>query len=190
MARKFTERADSIPRLAEVFREYGYDGSSIALICKATRLGKGSLYNFFPGGKSEMLTAVLGDIDTWFETAVFHPLDHTIDARAAIMAMFDAVTEYFRSGERVCLMGALGMGRSRDPFGDAVAGYFSRWIAALAKCLTDGSVRKPAALSFAEDVVAGIQGAIVLSRALDDREVFQRTVSRHKTRLIDLLDWH
>ena len=51
MARTVAERSDVLPLLAEVFREHGYEGASLSLISKATGLGKGSLYHFFPGVK-------------------------------------------------------------------------------------------------------------------------------------------
>jgi TetR/AcrR family transcriptional regulator, lmrAB and yxaGH operons repressor len=70
MARLVAERADTIAPLAEVFREHGYEGAGLALIGKATGLGKGSLYHFFPNGKEEMVRAVLGEIGQWFEDAV------------------------------------------------------------------------------------------------------------------------
>ena len=67
MPRIVAERSDTLPVLAEVFREHGYEGASLSLISKATGLGKGSLYHFFPGGKEEMADAVLSEIDGWFE---------------------------------------------------------------------------------------------------------------------------
>lgn len=187
MARTVTDRADALAHLAEVFREHGYDGASISRIGKATGLGKGSLYHFFPGGKGEMMASVLSGIDAWFEEAVFHPLERGGDARAAIEAMVDAVTAYFRSGERVCLVGAVGMGASRDPFAEAIAAYFARWIGALAACLVGAGLPEADARERAEDAVAGIQGAIVLSRALDDRSAFLRVVSAHRARLLAAL---
>ena len=54
MMRSIAERADVLPQLAEVFRAHGYEGATLALISDATGLGKGSLYNFFPGGKEQM----------------------------------------------------------------------------------------------------------------------------------------
>ncbi|MEJ8631131.1 TetR family transcriptional regulator [Sphingomonas sp. I4] len=48
MARMIAERADALPGLAEVFREYGYAGASLSLIGTATGLGRGSLYHFSP----------------------------------------------------------------------------------------------------------------------------------------------
>jgi len=166
MPRIVAERSDTLPVLAEVFREHGYEGASLSLISKATGLGKGSLYHFFPGGKEEMAEAVLSEIDLWFEDHVFAPLRESSRPENAIAAMFDSVDGYFHSGQRVCLVGALALGDTRDRFARAVKSYFARWVDALA-----------------EEVVGGIQGAIVLARALDDPRAFSRTLNRMRLTL-------
>ncbi|WP_367608525.1 TetR/AcrR family transcriptional regulator [Teichococcus wenyumeiae] len=61
--RALTDRADALPSLAEAFREPGFEGASLSILSKATGLREGSLYNFFPGGKEEMMEAVVADID-------------------------------------------------------------------------------------------------------------------------------
>lgn len=177
------ERADSLPALAEVFREHGYEGASLSLISKATGLGKGSLYNFFPGGKAEMAAAVLADIDGWFAAHVFAPLREGGDPRQAMAAMFDAVTDYFRSGRRVCLVGALALGDTRDRFAGPVRSYFASWIEALAAALVKSGRSPEAAVTLAEETVAGVQGAIVLARALDRPKVFERSIAQLRDRL-------
>lgn len=177
------ERADTLPALAEVFREHGYEGASLSLISKATGLGKGSLYNFFPGGKAEMAAAVLADIDQWFETQVFAPLREAEAPELAVAAMFDAVTAYFGSGRRVCLVGALALGDARDRFAEPVRGYFAAWIEALAAALVRGGRSPEAAVALAEEAVAGVQGAIVLARALDRPKVFERSIAQLRERL-------
>jgi AcrR family transcriptional regulator len=99
-----TKRAAAVPALVEAFREYEFEGASIARLCAATGLGKGSLYNFFPGGKEEMAASVLADVDAWFTGSIFEPLRNAAPGDpAAISAMFEAVTVYFGSGRRVCL---------------------------------------------------------------------------------------
>ena len=188
MARSFTDRADAVPALAEIFREHGFEGTSLSLISKATGLGKGSLYNFFPGGKSEMMAAVIADIDHWFITTLFRPLETTTDPRSAITGMIRDVDHYFRSGGRVCLVGWLGLGSSRDVFADQVKGYFSRWVTALAHCLENAQVQPAHAARLAEDTVSGIQGAIILSRALDDEAAFRRIISQQQARLLGAID--
>src|ERR1044072_5910442 len=109
MPKVVTERADVLPALGEVFREHGFEGASLSVIGERTGLGKGSLYHFFPGGKEEMAAAVLTEVDGWFRTHIFKPLKDDADAARAIRDMFDAVEEYFQSGRRVCLVGALAL---------------------------------------------------------------------------------
>lgn len=171
MARLVHERADVVPLLAEVFREHGYEGASLARITAATGLGKGSLYHFFPGGKEEMATTVLAEIDGWFEREIYAPLRDG-EGAAAIDHMFAACDRYFRSGRRVCLVGAFALADTRDRFAAALRDYFAAWVAALAAALT--RLGTADALALAEAAVGGIQGAIVLSRALDRPEVFSR----------------
>jgi len=147
-------------------------------------LGKGSLYNFFPGGKEEMLIAVLAQVDAWFEAHVFEPLAQAEAAEAAVTVMFDTVDCYFRSGRRVCLVGVLALGdASRDQFAGPVRSYFRRWVDAVANALARAGHDKVAAMALAEDVVAGIQGGIVLARALEDPGAFSRTMAKLRARV-------
>jgi len=179
-----TERAAHVPALAEAFREHGFAGASVTALCAATRLGKGSLYNFFPGGKEEMAAAVLADVDAWFTASVFEPLEAAqAGDPEAVNAMFDAVTAYFRSGRRVCLQGAFALGRERDLYAETIAGYFERWIASLAASLRAAGHSEQAARLAAVETVAAIQGAIVLSRALAGPEIFQQVLGTSRARL-------
>src|ERR1700722_3074273 len=164
MPRVMTDRSAAIPALAEAFRAYGFEGASLAQLCAATGLGKGSLYHFFPGGKDEMAAAVLADVDAWFAGAIFEPLRNApAGDPAAISAMFDAVVEYFRSGRRVCLPGAFALGEERDRFAEVIRGYFEQWIESLATALGSAGPGERAARAGAIEVVAAIQGGIVLS---------------------------
>ncbi len=160
------------------------------MLSKATGLGKGSLYNFFPGGKEEMMDAVLVDIDRWFATAIFSPLEQARDPSAAITSMVRDVTTYFQSGSRVCLVGWIGLGSSGDAFTSQVKSYFARWISALSQCLEAGRVPWSLAMQLAEETVSGIQGAIILARALGEEAAFVRIVRRHEVCLLDAVARH
>jgi AcrR family transcriptional regulator len=176
MARLVSERDDVVPILGEIFRRYGFEGASIARITEHTSLGKGSLYHFFPGGKDEMAEAVLAHIYQWFETSIFRPLEEA-PPQDAIASMFAGVDAYFRSGRRICLVGAFALEDTRDRFAGAVSGYFARWLKSLAGTLRRGGMNAREAERRAREVVAGIQGAIVLSRALDDPRHFTKVLS-------------
>jgi TetR/AcrR family transcriptional repressor of lmrAB and yxaGH operons len=133
-----------------------------------------------------MLVAVLAQIDAWFEAHVFEPLARAEAeaAGAAVTTMFDAVDGYFRSGRRVCLVGVLALGdASRDRFARPVRSYFTRWVDVLASALARAGHSKGAAKALAEDVVAGIQGGIVLARALEDPGAFSRTIAKLRARV-------
>ena len=181
MARMVAEKADVIAPLAEVFREHGYEGASLALIGKATGLGKGSLYHFFPNGKEEMVRAVLDEIG---QDAVYSPLRNESDVNGAIRAMLASTDQYFRSGRRVCLVGALAVANTRDLFAQAIRGYFVAWVDALQSALVRQGRSSEQSRILAEEAVLAIQGAIVLSRAMDDPAVFQRAIDQLRIRLV------
>jgi len=176
-------RAALLPKLGEVFRTYGYEGASLTLITAATGLGKGSLYHLFPGGKAQMAKEVLAEIDGWFEREVFAPLRDGADPQSGIAHMFKAVDAYFRSGRRVCLVGVFALGAARDEFADAVHGYFEAWRDALASALRRAGHARGEAMELSEDILAGIQGALVLARAADDPAIFSRALKRMARRI-------
>ncbi|MEA1831362.1 TetR/AcrR family transcriptional regulator [Methylobacterium durans] len=178
MTRTVNERADAVAALAEIFREFGYEGASLSLIGARTGLGKGSLYHFFPGGKEEMAASVLAEIDGWFARAVFAPLREDPDPSAAIRRMFRETDAYFRSGRRVCLVGAFALGDVRDRFAARIATYFAAWRDALADALRRAGRAEGSAAEEAEHVVSAIQGALVMARAVDDPAVFVRALAR------------
>ncbi|SFN72255.1 transcriptional regulator, TetR family [Mesorhizobium sp. NFR06] len=183
MRRIAPDRDQLLAIIAEVFREHGYEGASLALIGAATGLGKGSLYHFFPSGKEEMARAVIDNIDGWFEDNVFAPLHDNPDPQAGIEHMVAATDSYFRSGRRVCLIGAFALDQSRDLFASQIRDYFGRWVAHLADALARAGHRPAEAGELAEETVAAIQGALTLARAADDLDVFSRTLRRLRMRL-------
>jgi len=184
MARVIAEREDVIPMLGEIFRTYGFEGASLARITEGTKLGKGSIYHFFPGGKEEMAQAVLAQVDDWFKHNVFDSLSEGADPIKGITAMFDDVGRYFLSGRRVCLVGVFALGNERDRFAERIRDYFAAWIDALAAALIRTGRKPDDARALAEEVVGGIQGALVLARALDRTDVFTESLNRLRKNLL------
>lgn len=182
MTRILFERADVIPLLAEVFRELGYEGTSITKITSRTGISKGSLYYFFPKGKKEMAEAVLEHIDDWFVYNVFEPLEKD-EPRVAIQKMWCAVENYFQSGQRICLLGAFSLSETRDKFSSNIHDYFCKWIDSLCKSLVQSGIEAEKATIISEEIVGGIQGGIILAKALDDKSVFERTLLNLKKKI-------
>jgi AcrR family transcriptional regulator len=183
MAKAELARDDILAALAEVFRAHGFEGASLALISGATGLGKGSLYHFFPGGKEQMAKEVLAAIDTWFNDEIYKPLRNASDPSKGISDMYAATSAYFHSGQRVCLVGVVALGASRDLFGDKVKVYFAGWVDALAVALRRLGHSAADSRRKAEQAVLEIQGALVLARAFDDTKVFSRAIKESEARL-------
>jgi hypothetical protein len=83
----------------------------------------------------------------------------------------------------VCLVGVFALGNERDRFAVAVKEYFKAWVDALAAALLRLG-RGSEAVPLAEEVVGGIQGALVLARAFDRPELFSATLQRLRERLV------
>ncbi len=184
MARQIAERADLLPKLAEVFRTHGYAGASLGAIGRATGLGKGSLYHFFPRGKEEMAEAVLAEIDAWFAVEVLGPLRHPGDPRQSIREMCRAVEAHQKAGKRVCAFALFALDDTREKFGPALRRHFQTWIEALARVLVVAGRGPAAARTEAVDAISLIQGAMVLARAADDPRVFAGALARIEARLL------
>ena len=184
MAKREATRDDILAALAEVFRAHGYEGATLSLITEATGLGKGSLYNLFPGGKEQMANEVLAAIDLWFNEKIYTPLRTAADPAKGIADMYAATSDYFHSGQRVCLVGVVALGASRDLFGEKVKVYFAGWVDALAAALRRLGDGNAEARRKSEQAVLEIQGALVLARAFDDPKVFLRALKESERRLL------
>jgi AcrR family transcriptional regulator len=184
MPRQIAQRADLLPKLADIFRARGYAGASLGEIGRATGLGKGSLYHFFPGGKAEMAEAVLADAAAWFEVEVLGPLRHPGDPRRSIREMCMALDAHHRGGRRVCPFALFALGEARDPFAPALRRHFQQWAEALARVLVLAGRGPAPARTEAADAIAAIAGAMVLARAADDPRVFAGALARAEARLL------
>jgi len=187
MTRIVFEKSDVIPMVAEVFRELGYEGASMSKITGRTGLSKGSLYHFFPGGKEDMAAAVLAHIDAWFVSNVFEPLERD-EPRTAINEMWHQVDAYFRSGQRICLVGAFALDETRDRFTALIGQYFKRWVDALSEALIRAGVTMEKASTLSEEAVGGIQGGLILARATSDEAIFERTISGLAARIAECIN--
>ncbi|MCZ4521631.1 TetR/AcrR family transcriptional regulator [Rhodococcus ruber] len=184
MARTVLERSDAVRALADVFRKRGFEGGSLSVIQQETGLGRGSLYHFFPEGKTDMARAVLDQVAEWFEEQVFEPLRTTENATNAVEAMSRKVADYFMSRESVCLFAAITLGQEKETFADAVRGYFTDWVDALADVLQRGGLSTQEATDRALDAVAAIQGGLILARAFGDDSIILRIIDRTQQHLL------
>ena len=169
-------RAEVLDRLLSVIRKSGYDGASLADLSAATGLGKSSLYHHFPNGKDDMVMAVLGALAVQLRDAVFTPLRQVGTPRKRLDAMVKSVDAFYDGGHDPCILAQIALGSTRGRFRRPVAGIFADWVEAISEVLVDAQIPKVKARQRAEDAVMRIEGALILSGAVGDTRVFQRTL--------------
>lgn len=165
-----------VSRLFSVFRRYGYDGATLTKIAEATGLGKASLYHHFPGGKEEMVTAVLTYTDSWLQDNILQSLRGPGSPIDRLQAMGDRISELYDGGNQPCLLAILQVGSGRDAFHSQVKATLERWIDAIVAILVEAGLPPTVARGRGEDAIILIQGALVASQGLDDPSLFQRIV--------------
>ncbi|WP_228035431.1 TetR/AcrR family transcriptional regulator [Oculatella sp. LEGE 06141] len=170
-------KTEAIARLVDVFRQYGYDGTSMAKIAEATGLGKSSLYHHFPGGKEEMATAVLDYLSQCLNTGLLAPLQQSGEPLDRLRAMNRNIDQYYNHGQKACLLAMLAMGESSDRFRTQVSHILNSWIEAIAEVLIEADFEPELARQRAEDAIIQIQGAIILTQGLSTTAPFKRILN-------------
>jgi AcrR family transcriptional regulator len=167
-----------IPCLLKLFRQYGYDGATLARISEATGLGKASLYHHFPGGKDEMVQAVMDYLERWLAENVLPSLQGDGTALEKLQQMSDRLSELYEAGQQPCMTATLLFGSARDLFHDLIQARYCAWINAVAKVLVDAGLDPATAQQRGEYMVITIQGSLIVAQGLDNPEIFQRSLQR------------
>lgn len=167
-----------MPALFKLFRQLGYEGVTLTKISKETGLGKASLYHHFPGGKSDMMESVLAHSEQYLKENVLSVLTADGTPKERLQKMCDRLNELYAGGTQPCLLAVLQAGTGRDRFHDSVKGTLEAWIDAIAVVLVETGLSPSAAKQRGQDALISVQGALMLSRALNDPNIFQRALQQ------------
>lgn len=178
------DKTEIVRKLVPVFRQYGYEGSTLSRISAASGLGRASLYHHFPGGKQDMAQAVLEYVDTWFAETVLAPLAETRGPLQRLQGMSESLAQFYNQGQDACLLAIFSLGEGRDLFQEQVRAALRTWIAQLAQVLREAGESEAQAQQRAEDAVMQIQGALVLTRGLDQNDLFERVLQQLPEQLL------
>jgi TetR/AcrR family transcriptional regulator, lmrAB and yxaGH operons repressor len=168
-------REDVIPAIRDVFRRHGYDGASLSAISEATGLGRASLYHHFPGGKDEMAEAALDDVAAIIDGRIIPTLRQgELPAAKRLAAMAEELTRFHEGGRAACLCGVLAL--TAPALRPRVRAIFARWLDALADLAQEAGARRADAREAAEEVLARIEGALILAAAQENPRPFRRAL--------------
>jgi AcrR family transcriptional regulator len=158
----------------ELFRRQGYLGTGVKQIVTEASAPFGSLYHFFPGGKEELGAEVIrssGELYRQLFEAVVGPEP---DIVAGVAAFFAGAAETLRETgyADACPIAtvALEVSSTSEPMREAAAEVFESWITAAAQYFAAAGINPTRARELAIELLAGLEGAFVLSRATRNTE--------------------
>ena len=163
-----------IHRLTQVFRDYGYEGASLTNLSKATGLKKASLYHRFPGGKEQMALEVLNSAGKWVEENIVSPLNSNLTPEKKIKKLAKKLDEFYCGGKDACLLNMLASPDIQNgPFSKHIKGAFQVWIKSLTDVLIESGIDTKESRRRAENIIAMMQGTLVMSRGMNDTKPFK-----------------
>lgn len=169
-------RESILLQLYALFRRAGYTGVSIADIAAATGLGRSSLYHHFPGGKADMAAAVLDFARRWLQERLVAALRQDSPFQNRIEGMLDAVEELYSGGQEPCIVASMMLGSEDAMVQDLLSAMLIDWLAALRVALIESGASQDEAERKAAEIVARIEGGLLLSRALDNPRFFREAL--------------
>jgi TetR/AcrR family transcriptional repressor of lmrAB and yxaGH operons len=171
------EKAEIVDRLFVVFRDRGYEGSSLADLSKATGLGKSSLYHHFPRGKEQMAEAVLGQGKAFIQSAITDVANSSESLKVRIRKIVAAFDQLYASGQNLCVLGRLAVSEI-GPEGHRLAqDIFASWTEAVAGLARESGMSPLRSRHFAEDWIAQVQGSLILHATNGDCGPFERAMN-------------
>jgi AcrR family transcriptional regulator len=159
---------------AELFRRQGYSATGVKQIVSAAQAPFGSLYHFFPGGKEELGAEAIRLSGAMYELlipAVFEPAP---DLVTGVRNFFAGAAEHLRETDYAdaCPIAtvALEVSSSSEILRRACAEVFDSWIAAGRELHERAGLTPEQARQLTIAMVAALEGAFVLARALRSTE--------------------
>ena len=183
MPRPGIDQEQLITSIATVFAERGYEGATMAELSRATGLQKASLYYHYPGGKDEMLGAVVRASVNRLDTMVFSHLRTTNPPRERIARLLDGFDTYCDRGRANCVLSVVAHGTSAAAFKPGIAAQFGAWLKILAKTLEDSGMSAKRANRVARETLSTLYGSLIASRLLDDLKVYAQATKRLRKQL-------
>jgi AcrR family transcriptional regulator len=155
---------------ADLFRRQGYNGTGLKQIVEAARAPFGSLYHFFPGGKEELGVEAIrwsGAMYGMLGPAVFGAAP---DVVTGVRDFFAGAAEHLRETDYAdaCPIAtvALEVASTSEPLRQATAEVFELWLEGLTAIFTAAGIHRDRARELAVTMIAALEGAFVLSRAM------------------------
>ena len=173
-------RLDMLDAALAVFGEKGFGGATLDEIAERAEFGKGTLYNYFPGGKDELYNALFEDRVVGGLHAVVRetmpesrPLTTPAQARAAFHDFILGLLEHFEANRPVLRLYMSEAPRSlhdAERMGQMIrlfAGFTEAVTAAIQRAVDAGALRPLPAAPVAHLLIGNVRGVLMAHAAAD-----------------------
>ena len=182
MGRRSSTRGRLVASADDLFRDRGFEAVSVAHLCQAAGVNKGSFYHFF-SSKRELLLEVIDN--TWDETGLLadwetDPPQQPIEQlRRYLQELFayhyaDRETSGKVRGSLLANL-ALELSTRDSQVADKIAALFKRQIAVFSVLMTNANARGEASVTntarAADSLVAYLHGLVMLAKVRNDLDV-------------------
>lgn len=158
----------------ELFRRQGYMGTGVKQIVDQAGAPFGSLYHFFPGGKSELGAATIRHSGALYGLLFFELAGPHIDLLTGVGNFFAAAAQTLRETDfaDACPIAtvALEVASTNEELRRACADVFDAWIEGGTERLALAGIPRKVARRLVIQMLTALEGAFVLSRALRSTE--------------------
>ena len=176
-----------------VFHQQGVHGTGIAEVMKLAGVGKGQFYHYFEN-KEQFICEVVRFITDDFLTRIA-PFTYRLESMDRFDAWFQPYLDFAELPRHLgCPVGGIAseMSPSHPAVRACVALCLQRWVMALAEGLSVLQQKTGAGgdfqpLQLAEEMAAGIQGALLMCRAMQSTRYIYSLRERQRNRLLALL---
>jgi AcrR family transcriptional regulator len=159
---------------ADLFRRQGYSATGVKQIVNAAKAPFGSLYHFFPGGKEELGAEAVRVSGSLYEQLIPAVFDPAPDPVTGVRMFFSGAAEHLRETgyEDACPIAtvALEVSSTSETMRLACADVFESWVAAGAERFERAGLTPAIARELTIAMLAALEGAFVLARALRSTE--------------------
>src|SRR5262245_53484696 len=154
---------------AELFRHQGFNGTGVKQIVAEANAPFGSLYHFFPGGKTELGAEVLRKSGAMYLELFATIAGDAPDAITAVADFFSGAAETLRETDYAdaCPIAtvALEVASTNEVLREACADVFQTWFDAASAYFVAAGIEEKRAGDLALEMLMLLEGAFLFSRA-------------------------
>jgi len=165
-----------LDKALDMFRSRGYEGVSLRQLSAASGLEKASLFYRYPGGKNEVVMAVVQRVIDWFEVNVFAPLREEGSPQKRVAIVAAKLRIFYHHGTRPCITDVLSIAGGSEELATTLRVALEAWLKAFTDVAKESGMPLALARSKAEEAIVRIEGSLVLARVLGNRAPFLNVI--------------